>query len=288
MILTRGQIREAYVAACLGEIQALKPGNVHRFADGHRMTATQFLDSAHISAGPLTDPALRVGRRIRDAVAATRAHVGTNTNLGILLLCAPLASAAELPGADLRLDTARVLDALDREDARDVFAAIMLAQPGGLGSAEKHDVSQEPQAGLLEAMQEAAHRDMIARQYVTGFADIFDTGLSAHAAALARGEEDMWPTVFIYLDFLSRFPDSHVARKHGAAIAEKVRAQAEAMRARVSAMEDGREREKLLLSFDRQLKADGINPGTSADLTVATLFAKNIINLVLHNREVSG
>ncbi|KXF77517.1 triphosphoribosyl-dephospho-CoA synthase [Paramesorhizobium deserti] len=288
MTLTRDQIREAYIAACLGEIQALKPGNVHRFADGHRMTATQFLDSAAISAGPLTDPALRVGRRIRDAVAATRAHIGTNTNLGILLLSAPLARAAEYPSPDLRLDTSRVLDGLDHDDARDVFAAIMLAQPGGLGSAEKHDVSQEPQVGLKEAMQEAAHRDMIARQYVTGFADIFDTGLSAHAAALARGEDGMWPIVFVYLDFLSRFPDSHVVRKHGTAIAENVRAEAEAIRARVLDMEDGTEREKRLLSFDTRLKADGINPGTSADLTVATLFAKNIINLVLHNREVSG
>lgn len=288
MTLTRDQIREAYLAACLGEIQALKPGNVHRFADGHRMTATQFLDSAEISAGPLTDPALRVGRRIRDAVAATRAHIGTNTNLGILLLCAPLAKAAEYPGSDLRLDTARVLNGLDREDARDVFAAIVLAQPGGLGTAEKHDVSQEPQVGLREAMQEAAHRDMIARQYATGFTDIFDTGLSAHATALARGEDGMWPTVFVYLEFLSRLPDSHVARKHGAAIAENVRAEAEAIRARIVNMEDGREREKWLLSFDTRLKADGINPGTSADLTVATLFADGVINSVLHNREVSG
>ncbi|WP_245419645.1 triphosphoribosyl-dephospho-CoA synthase [Phyllobacterium salinisoli] len=288
MTPTRDQIRHAYIAACLGEIQALKPGNVHRFADGHRMTATQFLDSAEISADPLTDPALRVGRRIRDAVAMTRERVGTNTNLGILLLCAPLAKAAEKPGRDLRRNVAQVLDTLDRDDARDVFAAIRLAQPGGLGSAEKHDVSEEPEVGLLEAMQEAAHRDMIARQYVTGFADIFDIGLSAHATALARDEKDMWPIVFVYLDFLSRFPDSHVARKHGAAVAEQIRAEAETIRESAAEMRDGTEREKLLLAFDKKLKADGINPGTSADLTVATLFAHGIINLVLHNRGVNG
>jgi triphosphoribosyl-dephospho-CoA synthase len=284
----RGQIRQAYIAACHGEIEALKPGNVHRFADGHRMTAKQFLDSAEISADALTDPALRVGRRIRDAVAATREHIGTNTNLGILLLCAPLARASELSGPDLRRDTNRVLAALDREDARDVFAAIMLAQPGGLGTAEKHDVAEEPRVGLLEAMREAAHRDMIARQYVTGFADIFDTGIDAHERALARGEGGMWPTVFTYLGFLCRFPDSHVARKHGTGIAGKVRTEAEVIHAQILAIKDGRKREELLLSFDTRLKAEGINPGTSADLTVATLFAKEIINSVLHNREVNG
>ncbi|PRD41475.1 triphosphoribosyl-dephospho-CoA synthase [Phyllobacterium phragmitis] len=287
MTPTRDQIRQAYVAACLGEIQALKPGNVHRFADGHRMTATQFLDSAEISADPLTDPVLRVGRRIRDAVAVTREHIGTNTNLGILLLCAPLAKAAEHSVPDLRRNTQLVLDAFDRDDARDVFAAITLAQPGGLGSAEKHDVSKEPAVGLLEAMQEVAHRDMIARQYVTGFADIFDIGLSAHATAIARQEGGMWPIVFVYLDFLSRFPDSHIARKHGAATAEKIRTEAETIRARIMEMRDGEEREKLLLAFDTRLKDGGINPGTSADLTVATLFAGNI-NLVLHNRGVNG
>lgn len=286
--MTRDQIRQAYVAACLGEIEALKPGNVHRFADGHRMTAKQFLDSAEISADPLTDPALRIGRRIRDAVAATREQVGTNTNLGILLLCAPLAKAAEHSAPDLRHTTQIVLDALNRDDARDVFAAIMLAQPGGLGSAKKHDVSEAPDVGLLEAMQEAAHRDMIARQYVTGFADIFDTGLSAYDAAITRQEGGMWPTVFVYLDFLSRFPDSHVARKHGAALAEKIRAEAEAIRARIPDMRDSAAREKLLLAFDTKLKTDGINPGTSADLTVATLFAHGITNLVLHNRGVNG
>ena len=41
----------------------------------------------------------------------------------------------------------------------------------------------------------------------------------------------------------------------------------------LKSLKDGKEREKVLLAFDAQLKADGINPGTSADLTVATLFA---------------
>src|SRR5690349_13182051 len=96
MSFSRDQLRAAYEEACRREIEALKPGNVHVFADGHRMSADQFVTSAEVSSGPLTDPALSVGRRILEAVRATRKAVDTNTNLGIVLLCAPLIRAAEM------------------------------------------------------------------------------------------------------------------------------------------------------------------------------------------------
>jgi triphosphoribosyl-dephospho-CoA synthase len=284
---TREQIRRSYIDACYIEIDALKPGNVHRFADGHRMSAEQFFDSARASSQAVTDPLLTVGQRIFAAVKATRRKVETNTNLGILLLCAPLAKAAEAGVTDLRAALRSVLEKLGPDDARDVFAAIMLAQPGGLGSAPKHDVSTVPQVPLLEAMGEAADRDMIARQYVTGFADVFTGGLGAYRAAVDRGEGGMWPVVFTYLYFLSSFPDSHVARKHGNPVARKTREDAQAILHRVEAIGDGREREKLLLAFDGQLKKANINPGTSADLTVATLFTF-YLNLALHNDEVNA
>jgi triphosphoribosyl-dephospho-CoA synthase len=284
---TREQIRRAYLDACYLEIEALKPGNVHRFADGHRMNAAQFFESAQISSHAVTDPTLSTGQRILAAVTATRNKIETNTNLGILLLCVPLAKAAENDDSDLQASVTATLERLDLGDARDVFSAIMLAQPGGLGSAPKHDVSIEPEVSLLEAMREAADRDMIARQYVTGFADIFDGGLAAHKAAADRNERGMWPTVFVYLYFLSAFPDSHIVRKHGNVVAEKTRKEAEQILARVEGLKDGKEREKVLLAFDAKLKADGVNPGTSADLTVATLFTLKL-NLVLHIDEVNA
>ncbi|RCW79796.1 triphosphoribosyl-dephospho-CoA synthase [Phyllobacterium bourgognense] len=287
MTPTREQIRRAYIDACYQEIDALKPGNVHRFADGHRMSAEQFFESAQASSQAVTDPALSTGQRILAAVRETRRKVGTNTNLGILLLCVPLAKAAANGGEDLQGGLATILEKLDIDDARDVFSAIMLAQPGGLGSAPKHDVSTVPQVSLLEAMGEAADRDMIARQYVSGFADIFDGGLTAYRAASDRGERAMWPVVFTYLFFLSAFPDSHIVRKHGGAIAGKTQKQAQQILTRVEGLDDGKEREKSLLAFDAQLKADNINPGTSADLTVATLFTF-YLNLALHNDEVNA
>jgi triphosphoribosyl-dephospho-CoA synthase len=287
VIPTREQIRRAYIDACYKEIEALKPGNVHRFADGHRMHAEQFFESAQVSAVSMSDPRLSVGRRILAGVTATRRKVVTNTNLGILLLCAPLAKAATSGIADLQTALEATLDELDAEDARNVFSAITLAQPGGLGSAPKHDVSHEPDVSLLEAMQAASDRDMIARQYVTSFADIFNGGPNAHKSATQRNESAMWPTVFVYLYFLSTFPDSHIIRKHGAAVADKTRIEAAAILDRIVEMRDGKEREKLLLAFDAELKSQNINPGTSADLTVATLFAIEL-NWLLHNGEVNA
>ncbi len=121
MTPTREQIRRAYIDACYQEIEALKPGNVHRFADGHRMNAEQFFESARISSHAVGRPPLAVGERILAAVTATQAKIETNTNLEILLLCVPLAKAAE-SGGDLQTNLAATLDLLDVDDARNVFA----------------------------------------------------------------------------------------------------------------------------------------------------------------------
>jgi triphosphoribosyl-dephospho-CoA synthase len=273
MRLSRQPIQAAYEAACRREVEALKPGNVHVFADGHRMSADQFLASARVSSGPLTDPGLPVGRRILEAIRATRREVGTNTNLGIVLLSAPLAMAAGMSGADLRANLGHVLDGLTVDDAAAAFEAIVLAAPGGLGWAAAHDVREPARAGLQEAMQQAASRDLVARQYVTCFSDVFETGLPALETALGNGESGMWPAIHAYMAFLAGFPDSHVARKHGPEAASKIRDEAAAVRSLIAAAGDETARLRLLFEFDRSLKSRLVNPGTSADLTVACLFA---------------
>ena len=126
------EIAALFRAACEAELDALKPGNVHRHAEGHGMTVADFVRSAEVSAPHIADHRLGVGARVLAAVEATRAACGQNTNLGILLLAAPLAAAAEAEGG-LREALDRLLAGLDREDAVAVYAAIRLAAPGGLG-----------------------------------------------------------------------------------------------------------------------------------------------------------
>ena len=257
-------IASLYQAACLAELDALKPGNVHAYAAGHRMAVSDFVASAAASAPALAHIGAGVGTRVRDAVAATFAVVGKNTNLGILLLCAPPALAAERG-----ITVADVLAGLEPADSQGVFEAIRLANPGGLGRAGRHDVAAPAPDSLLSAMADAAPRDRIARAYVDGFADLFTIGLPALAAARARGLDPAWCTAAIYLAYLQAFPDSHVARKHGADRAEAVRAQAVAALANLDLHAGPVEP---LLALDSAWKAAGINPGTSADFTVATLF----------------
>lgn len=264
-------IADAYLAACLAELDALKPGNVHRHAEGHGMTVADFETSARISAPAIGRRGARVGARVREAIAATCEVVGQNTNLGIVLLCAPLAAAAE-QGKPLREGLAATLAGLDVNDARDAFAAIVLANPGGLGSAEAHDVRAPASVGLREAMTAAADRDLVARQFANGFADVLGLGGETYAAARAGGRSPAEAAQAVYLAFLAAYSDSHIARKFGAETAEAVRAEA-AGRGATLAGAPAPARAAALAAWDADLKARGLNPGACADLTVATLFA---------------
>ena len=101
------------------------------------------------------------------AIEATRRVVSTNTNLGIVLLLAPLAAVADC--VDLAEGVEAVLAATTVDDARHVYHAIRLAQPGGLGEVSDQDIAREPTISLRDVMGLAADRDLIARQYANGF-----------------------------------------------------------------------------------------------------------------------
>jgi triphosphoribosyl-dephospho-CoA synthase len=276
-------IAEAFIAACRDEIEAPKPGNVHVFADGHGMTVRDFLRSAEAAALALTSPSSPVGLRILAAVEATFAAAGMNTNLGIILLCAPLAAAAEA-GGDLHNALRKILAGLTLADAAFAFQAILRASPAGLGTARRHDVHGEADVTLLEAMREAAGRDRIAFQYAFDFIDVFETGVRALANARKRGWPAPWPVVSVYLAFLAGFPDSHVARKHGSDAAARVQNEARDARERYMNATNPEEAFRDLLAFDRRLKASGLNPGTSADLTVASVFADRLSRILINRR----
>jgi triphosphoribosyl-dephospho-CoA synthase len=284
--LRSAQIAEAFKWACLAELDAPKPGNVHVYAAGHHMTAEDFVRSAVAAAGPLSAPAARVGERILSAVEATLAAVGANTNLGIILLCAPLAAAAEVADENLRAALAQVLRGLDRDDADLAFRAIVRAAPAGLGRSARHDVFEPATAGLLPAMMEAADRDGVARQYATNFADVFDLGLSNLDAMW--DEADPKPaTLATYLGFLAVFPDSHIIRKLGIQCAAEVKRKAASLHVSLRTAEDAAQLLPDILAWDAALKADGINPGTSADLTVATLFTHQL-RTILRSLRIGG
>lgn len=286
-------IARAFRQACITELEALKPGNVGVHAAGHGMRVEDFLHSAEHSAEFIARDEARVGTRVLRSVRATRQAVGCNTNLGILLLCAPLARAAEVGRdrcIDLRTALGEVLRELDREDAEQVFRAIRLAAPGGLGRSDRHDVHQPARVSLREAMAVAARRDRIAYQYPHDFHDVFAIGLPVLNRELERRGTLPGATTGVYLNFLASFPDSHIMRKHGTAIAARVQRGASERLATYNALDAPDHTEALtavLLAFDEQLKTRDINPGTCADLTVATLFACQLQALLTQNSAVS-
>ncbi len=285
------EARDAFLRACWLDVAVRKPGNVSVLSAGHRMQADQFVASAQAAAGPLLTQGARVGSRIERAMDATWRAVGCNTNLGILLLCAPIAAAAEREGARasaaaMRESLALTLAGLDVGDARAAYRAIAQANPGGLGDAPEQDVHDEPSLGLRDAMALAAGRDRIAHQYAGGYADLFDIGLARlpHGFALmsaSMGEPVDAATARavqrVFLGYLGAIPDSHIVRKHGEAVAQTVMAAAQAW---VGC--ETPDRDAGFAAWDESLKAQGINPGTSADLTVATLFLAGLIGFTWH------
>ncbi len=261
---------EHHVAlACLLEVSAPKPGNVTPAHDFSDTTYADMVRSA-LALGPVfarrRASERSVGALIADGIGATARVTSANTNLGVVLLFAPLVRAAAIQREQetLRAATERALEGLDVDDAAAAFAAIVRARPGGLGEAPEHDVRAPARVSLREAMAAAAHRDSIASEYATGYAIIFDTGLPLLAEALRDGVRTLDAIVSLHLGLLASWPDTLIARKAGVEAARAVTAAAREVRAGTRSLAD----------FDASLRgADHrLNPGTTADLVAGTLL----------------
>jgi len=267
------RVAAAAQTACLLDVTAAKPGNVSRGRDLPGLTYRDLLVSAY-AIGPAFGRAGRdrVGRVILEAVRATRRHVRTNTNLGIVLLLAPLARAALAGGGTLRDRLRRVLLDLDVRDAREAYRAIRLAQPGGLGRVGRQDVRASPTASLLECMRLGAAKDAIAREYTADFATTFEIGVPTLRRLRDRHVPLPLAIGQTYLTLLARDPDTLLARRHGRGAARRVTGQARRvlkaggyLTARGTALAE---------RLDERLRAarPPLNPGATADLTVASIF----------------
>jgi triphosphoribosyl-dephospho-CoA synthase len=269
-IYSRGK---AATIACSWEATAPKPGNVYPGADFDDVTYEDFKLSA-VVIGPILERTLEVGvgRTVLDAIRATKQTVGTNTNLGTLLLLAPLAAVPD--GVPFQAGIERVLSELTFDDTRFVYDAIRASAAGGLGTAREADVFDDvpPNLHLVDAMRLAADVDLVARQYTNNFADV----LSGTAEWIAEGLSRKWPLtdaiVHAHLRQLSIHGDSLIIRKCRKPISDEARDRAAQVIGAGLPGDEGYER--AVAEYDRWLRADGHrrNPGTSADLIAAGLF----------------
>lgn len=280
---THQQVSQLFKSACLAELEALKPGNVHIFADGHGMTIHDFIKSADAVASAIALPDLTLGQRILLSVQATQNAVACNTNLGIILLCAPLLHAALMSNQNSLFNNLKyVLNHTTIEDAALAFSAIRLANPAGLGAVKEHDIHQAANCTLLQAMQVASNRDTIAAQYNSNFDAIFNLALPI-LQTKSHDKKPTWLTTQIYLTFLATFPDSHIIRKYGVEVASDIQQQAKQHLTIFNSLDNPKLYQAKLLAWDNELKQKQINPGTSADLTVASLFAHALTQLLKQN-----
>jgi triphosphoribosyl-dephospho-CoA synthase len=275
---TEQQIPRLVQLACVLEACSPKPGNVNRYHDFGDTSLEDYLLSAAALGSALENAAQAgVGEIILDAAMNTHHWVRSNTNLGMILLFAPLVKAAlhsARAGEDIRRCLMSVLNALTVEDARLAYAAVRLMQPGGLGQVPQADISGEPTITLLQAMALAQERDAIAREYGTGFAITFGIGLPALKNARSHGESFSDAIVQTFLAILSEVPDTLIARKKGMKSAQQVSQLAADVLAKGGVFTA--EGQAGLAEMDNQLrdKTHTLNPGTTADLTAAaTLLA---------------
>jgi triphosphoribosyl-dephospho-CoA synthase len=264
----------AYLACAL-EATAPKPGNVHPGQAFEGLSYARMLQSGGAIASVLDDAqSVGVGRTVLRAVEAMRAAADTNAHLGTILLLAPLACVRD--GQSHRGQIREILAQLDAEDTRYVYEAIRLANPGGLGDAAEADVRVEPpRLPLVEVMKLAADRDLVARQFVSGFETVFNDVATELMLLVDRGWDLLDAIVYAHVNLIARYGDSLIARKCGAAVADEARARAARVLASLDAGSLGSAKKQAgLAELDAWLRGDGNrrNPGTTADLIAAGLF----------------
>lgn len=272
------RVARAVWSACVADVRLLGPGKAPvRRTDKHVSNA-DYQASAQAAGPALSGYHRRVGDRVLAAVQATRCAVNKDTNLGILLLAAPLVHAllVDVDGITLRERLTHVLANLDCEDANLVWRAVCLADPEG---APEHPMSLACHAAgltLRQVMEAQAVNNRIAYQYAHDYTDIFAFSLPRLRQARARWQRSEWPLAMVYLGLMARFPDSDVVRSHGMDTAMTLCERVGPLSETLWNSPHPAAHRTALYAFYAELERANIRPRTSADLAVATLLAARL------------
>ncbi len=259
--LRQSRAERAQLAMMLEVCAYPKPGNVDRCHDYDDTRFEHFLASM-IFSRPALDEAERgegrIGEIIRHAVQQTSVHAGGNTHFGAFILLIPLLYGGDIPGAMRAVAKTDVSDAVAFYRAFALTAvrtyetdAIDVNNPKAL------DMLREQEMTLLDVMHHSAKNDMVAREWVTGFP------LTRRGADLLHsfgpGRDSI---VKMFLTLLATEPDTFIIKKHGREVAERTLNKARNVL-------DG---SLSLTAFDEECIRDGINPGSTADITIAAIY----------------
>ena len=261
---------------CDIEMKSLKPGNVHKYFKSYDMSTKDFIKSSLIISKLLTRKNFNLGEKILYSAKEIKRKVKKNTNLGIILMLAPIVEVVEKEGILNKKQLIKKIESLIKKqninNSINIYKAISLVAPGGLGSSKKYDVNKLPKKKLYEVMKFAKNKDLISKQYHNGYKDILNIGIPAYKEFYQKWGKIEWALTGVYLNFLRKFNDSHIIRKKGLKTAKKVKKDAKIYYNILKESNKLTKIKKKLLFFDKKLKSKDINPGTTADLSIATLF----------------
>ncbi len=278
----RWPLCDAVQLACILEVAAPKLGNVHPSAQFSDMHFCHFATSAIAVRKAFEDASQTVGQVVRSAALATSKQIGCNTNLGTLLLFAPLAKAWQPHFVDAvtwQQSLKQLLENLTPKDSEQVYEAIRTAQPGGLGQREQGDVAKQAPPDLIDAMRQVADIDAVARQYTNCFADIFGRLLPWLDAELASARDPLDAICRLQIRWLAYEPDGLIIRKVGESVAHEVQRRAQDVYRQLTLAPAAVCDIPATGELDAFLRADGHrrNPGTTADLIAATLLVRLLL-----------
>jgi triphosphoribosyl-dephospho-CoA synthase len=238
-----------------------KPGNVDRCHDYADTKLEHFLASA-IFARPALEEAERgtgrIGEIIKHAVQQTNCHKGGNTHFGALILLVPLVYGGNIPGAMEAIARSEVSDAVAFYKAFAMTSVrILPSDELDVNNPETLNLLRDRQMTLLDVMTHSAANDMVAREWITGFR------LTRRGAdLLIAASPGRTGIVRTFLALLATEPDTFIIKKHGVAIAEET----------MLAARDVLEGKRTIEEFDAECIDRGINPGSIADITIASIY----------------
>ncbi|MHA1894835.1 MAG: triphosphoribosyl-dephospho-CoA synthase [Candidatus Helarchaeota archaeon] len=291
------ELVSASVIASLLEVSALKPGNVH---PNHDIPDTRFehficanvVVYQYLKKIALGEP---IGKNLIGAVRLTRAwQEGGNINFGILLLFAPILSAAgklirekgEISDLNvLRNEIEKIIENTTFIDSLDLYKAIEIIQPGGLGTIKELDVNdknslkriKEDKLNLKYIFNQSASWDNISREWVTNYEITIDNGLPYLIKQYKKEKKIFKAITLLYLMLLGKYPDSLIIRKTSKEEATKISERAQKI---LSITNEAKQFEEIQ-KFDEYLHVfkGKYNPGTTADLVACTIFLAIIMGL---------
>ncbi len=288
MFLNDKDIAQALQIACLLEAAADKPGNITPSKSFSDLNYHHFLFSAAaVFPAFLNIKNKSVGEIIYEAVKETHSLIDSNTNLGIILLCTPLASAYVRQrekkvekgiGNDflkeLRKELHLLLTQLDEKDAELAYKAINLSQAGNLDKVDEGDIRDKADMTLYQSMKLAEDRDNIAFEYINDFKIIFEFAYPRFVQNDIQLDSINSAIIKTYLEILAEYPDSLIARKSGINKAEEVSNMAKKLLKDIKSETDLFSRK--VSEFDNYLRNQTVklNPGTTADLITAVIFLR--------------